>query len=110
MLDTTRAPTLLGIAVKTAPMVFLTLTLTACATPEVTEIQMVDAGETCRSLAYKDGTDAMRDCIERVYRSDRQAEAERSAAPPTPGAPIVPRTPPVPGLMLCHRIGSGICR
>ena len=88
----------------------LAILLVACATQESVESDLAAAAETCRSLGYREGTDAMRQCVERVYRANRQAETERTAATPTPRQPIVPRTPPVPGLMQCHRIGTGACQ
>ena len=94
---------------KSATIVLLSLTLAACATPqERMDRQVASATRACQSAGFKDGTVPMRDCVERQYRSNQRADADRSAAaaPILLGPAIVPATPPVRGPVMCRQMGS----
>lgn len=83
--------------------------LAACASLQHDDESMKRAAALCNAAGVKSGSDAMRDCVERVSRNDRQRADASPTSPAVPsmvGPSIVPQSPPVRGPAMCRQMGA----
>lgn len=83
--------------------------LAACASLQHDDESVKRAVALCNAAGVKSGSDAMRDCVERVSRQDRQRADASQTSPAVPsmvGPSIVPQSPPVRGPAMCRQMGA----
>jgi len=83
--------------------------LAACASLQHDDESAKRATALCNAAGVKSGSDAMRDCVARVARNDRQRSDASPTSPALPsmvGPSIVPQSPPVRGPVMCRTMGA----